>query len=143
MSSYNISDLDKMALEPCHGLVIQFYVEKKNNEKYLSCKMIQRSGDFLLGIGINILSYAILTYIIALKVDMKPNELIISIGDAHLYQSHMVQIKEQLTREPLVPPILKLNPEIKNKDWKDITVEDFELIGYFNCRPSIKAPMAV
>ncbi len=144
MSSYNVSDLDKMTLEPCHGLIIQLYVEEIENIKYLSMHVYIRSNDILLGSPINILSYSILTYIIALKVDMKPKDLILSIGDAHIYSNHIEQMKEQLQRDPLVPPILKLNPEVKNKDWEDISVDDFELIGYsYNHRPSIKAPMAI
>ncbi len=142
MTDYNPSDSDKGCLVCCHGIVVQFYVEEINEIKYLSTHMFQRSGDFFLGIPINILSYSILTYIIALKVDMKPKELIMSFGDAHIYSNHFDQISEQLQREPLVPPILKLNPAIKNKDWKDISIEDFELIGYFP-RNSIKAKMCV
>jgi dihydrofolate reductase/thymidylate synthase len=144
MTDYNPSDADKGVLLPCHGIVVQFYVEEIENIKYLSCHMYQRSADLFLGVGINILSYSILTYIIALKVDMKPKDLIISFGDIHIYNTHLEAITEQLKREPLTPPILKLNPEIKHKKWEDITIDDFELIGYsYNHRSSIKAVMAV
>jgi dihydrofolate reductase/thymidylate synthase len=142
MSDYNVSDLDKGCLVGCHGLVIQFYVEEINGIKYLSCQVYIRSNDVFLGQPINILSYSILTYIVSLKVDMRPKDLIFSIGDCHIYQSHLEQISEQLKREPLVPPKLVLNPEIKKKNWTEITVDDFELIGY-QPRNSIKAPIAI
>jgi dihydrofolate reductase/thymidylate synthase len=142
MTSYNPLDADKGVLLPCHGLIIQLYVEEVDNVKYLSCQVYIRSNDMFLGQPINILSYSILTYIIALKVDMKPKDLILSIGDVHIYNTHLEQIKEQLKRDPLVPPILYLNPEIKKKNWTEITVDDFELIGY-QPRNSIKAPIAI
>jgi dihydrofolate reductase/thymidylate synthase len=143
MTDYNVTDLNKGVLQPCHGLIVQLYVEEVNNVKHLSLLQYQRSADGFLGLPINIASYSILLYIIALKVGMQPKNVTISLGDVHAYSTHIEQIKEQLSREPLVPSVLKLNPEIKDKDWKDITVDDFELIGYFNTRKSIKAPMAV
>ena len=144
MTDYDPSIADKGVLICCHGIVVQFYVEVIDGIKHLSCHVYIRSNDQFLGQPINILSYSILTYIIALKTELKPKELVISLGDCHIYKSHLTQIKQQLMREPLTPPKLVLNPEIKNKDWKDITVDDFELIGYnYNVRPTIKAPMAV
>jgi len=143
MTDYNPLDLDQGVLECCHGIVIQFYVEEMNQEKYLSCQVYIRSNDLFLGNPINILSYSILVYIVALKVDMKPKDLIVSLGDVHIYQTHIDQMNEQLQRLPLAPAILELEPSVKHKDWKDLTVDDFLIIGYFNTMPSIKAVMAV
>lgn len=141
VSAWNPSQMDQMALPPCH-YSFQFYVEEENNERYLSCHFIMRSNDVFLGLPFNILSYAVLTYIIALKVDMKPKKLVYSVSDTHIYKTHIQQIQDQSSRHPRPLPKLELNPDIKNKDFKDITIDDFDIIGYYP-HPMIKAPMAV
>jgi len=143
MSAWNPAVLDKMALPPCH-VSVQFYVniDKSSGEKYLSCHMYQRSVDMFLGFPFNIFSYTVLTYILAKKTGMKPKELIISTGDTHIYRDHIEQVKTQLTRTPLKFPSLYLSDSIKNKDFADITIDDFQLADYV-FHPAIKAPMAV
>jgi thymidylate synthase len=141
VSAWNPSQLSQMALPPCH-FAFQFYVEERDNEKYLNCHLFQRSQDEFLGCPFNIFSYSVLTYIIALKCDMKPGKLVCSITDAHIYMNHLDAVKEQLKRNPRPFPKLVLNKEIKNKDFKYINITDFDLIGYFPYM-SIKAPMAV
>jgi len=141
MTTYNVSDLEKGVLHPCHGIYIQFYVEEKNKQKYLSCSMTQRSVDTGCGLPFNIASYAVLTYIIAMKVDMIPNELIISTGDTHIYNNHIEALEEQVKRIPYPFPKLVLK-DIKNKKWEELVVDDFELIGYMS-HPSIKLLMNV
>lgn len=141
MSAWNPCVLDEVALPSCHYFV-QFYVKEENGKKYLSCLFNMRSTDVFLGLPFNIFSYTVLTYILAKKVDMIPDELIVCMGDTHIYSNHIEQVKEQLSRKPLPFPILHLNDDIKNKDFNEITIDDFELIGYFS-HPSIKAKMAV
>lgn len=136
LSSWNVGELDQMALPPCH-VMSQFYV---NKNKELSCHMYQRSVDVFLGLPFNIASYALLTHLIAQVCDLKVSELIISTGDTHIYQNHLEQVKEQLTREPLTHPTLWLNPEIKSID--KFTMDDIQLTNYKSMDP-IKAPMAV
>ena len=103
--------------------------------------MTQRSVDTGCGLPFNIASYAVLTYIIAMKVDMIPNELIISTGDTHIYNNHIGALEEQIKRNPYPFPKLVLK-DIKNKKWEDMVVDDFELVGYM-CHPSIKLLMNV
>lgn len=141
MSAWNPKDLYKTCLPPCH-VSIQFYVTKINNKKYLSGHMYQRSADWFLGEPFNILSYTALIYLFATMCDMIPHELIISTGDTHIYSNHIEQMKEQLNRNPLSKPKLYINPEVRDKNIDDITIEDFELIGY-NSHPTIKGKMAV
>jgi len=141
MTTYNVTDLEKGALHPCHGIFVQFYVSLKGDKKHLSCHMTQRSVDCGCGLPFNITSYAVLTYLIAKKVDMIPNELVISMGDTHIYSNHVEALSLQLTRKPYPFPILKIG-DVKDKDWDDITVDDFELIGYFN-HPTIKLKMNI
>ena len=141
MCYWNPPDFEKTALLPCHYSV-QFYVEERDNQKYLCCLFNMRSNDFLLGNPFNIFSYAVLTYIISMKCDMKPGKLIYSGGDIHIYNNHIEQINEQLSRDPRPLPKLKLNPDVKTKRIQDISIDDFEVIGYFP-HPFIKAPMAV
>lgn len=136
ISAWNVSDLDKMALPPCH-VMSQFYV---NKNKELSCHMYQRSVDVFLGLPFNLASYALLTHLIAQVCDLNVGELIISTGDTHIYQSHIEQVREQLTRDPLSPPTLKLNPDIKDID--KFSMGDIELQNYTSHNP-IKAEMAV
>jgi dihydrofolate reductase/thymidylate synthase len=133
---------DQGCLLPCHGLVVQFYVEEKDGTKHLSCHMYQRSSDTFLGLAINIASYSIMTYIIATMCDMKPKELIITTGDCHIYSNHLEQVQLQLSRNPLPFPVLKVNEQVKNKTFDELTLNDFEIIGYLH-HPSIKADMAV
>ena len=115
---------------------------KKNGLKYLSGHMYQRSADWFLGEPFNILSYTALIYLFATICDMIPNELIISTGDTHVYSNHVEQINKQIERNYLAKPKLWINPNIKNKELHEITIDDFDLIGYF-CHPTIKGKMAV
>lgn len=144
MSYWNPPDFEKTALIPCH-VMIQFYVEEnpiKGQKPLLSSHFYMRSNDFALANNFNVISYAILTYILALKCDMLPKEIIYTCGDTHIYKNHLEPIKEQLERDPRPFPVLFLNDEIKHKDFKDITHEDFELWGYYPYS-NIKLPMAV
>ena len=136
LSAWNVGDLDNMALPPCH-VMSQFYVNKK---KELSCQMYQRSVDVFLGLPFNIASYALLTHMIAQVCDLEVGELIISMGDTHIYKNHIEQVKEQLSRSILPAPQLHLNPQILNIN--DFTMSDIDLRRY-TFHPSIKAEMAV
>jgi thymidylate synthase len=142
LTTFNPTVVDQCVLYPCHGIVIQFYVKEKNNNKYLSCHTYNRSQDYALGVPYNIMTYTILTYIIAKKCDMMPDELIISTGDTHVYKNHIENMKELLTREPFPSPLLELNDEIRDKEFKDIMIDDFKLINY-KYHPSIKMKMAI
>lgn len=135
ISAWNPGELDLMALPPCH-MMAQFYV---SNGK-LSCHMYQRSADFGLGVPFNIASYALFTHMIAQTCNLKVGELIISFGDAHIYENHIDQVKEQLTRVPLLFPTLKLNPAIDH--ITKFTMNDIELLNY-QSHSTIKMPMAV
>ncbi len=142
MSSWNPQALDEMALPPCH-LSAQFYVDiDEDGTKHLSCQMYQRSVDTFLGCPWNIMSYAVLTHILAKITDMKPKELIMCLGDVHIYSNHVEQVQEQLKREPFPFPKLIISDEIKNKDIGDLSIDDFKLIDY-KYHPSIKAVMAI
>jgi thymidylate synthase len=136
LNAWNVAELEQMALPPCH-VMSQFYV---NKNKELSCHMYQRSVDVFLGLPFNIASYALLTHLIAQCCDMTVGELVISTGDTHIYQTHIEQVREQLTRNPLSLPTLKLNPDIK--DINKFTMGDIELQNY-NSHQQIKAEMAV
>lgn len=138
LSAWNPCDLDKTVLPPCH-VSCQFYVD---NDKGLSCHLYQRSCDMFLGVPWNILSYSILTHILAYRTGLVPKELIMSTGDTHVYANHIEQVKQQSERPPLSYPVLHLDPSIKEKDIGDITVDDFELVGYFP-HPTIKGAMSV
>lgn len=135
ITAWNPGEIDLMALPPCH-MMAQFYV---NNGK-LSCQMYQRSADMFLGVPFNIASYALFTHMIAQVCNLEVGDLIITIGDAHIYNNHFEQVKEQLKREPLPLPTLKLNPEVGV--ITDFDMEDIELVGY-ESHDAIKAPMAV
>jgi len=135
VSAWNVGDLDKMALQPCHAL-FQFYVANGR----LSCQMYQRSADVFLGVPFNIASYALLTMMVAQVTALEPGELILTLGDAHLYANHLEQAQEQLAREPRPLPQMKLNPEIRS--IFDFKFSDFTLEGY-DPHPAIKAPIAV
>lgn len=135
ISAWNPGEIDMMALPPCH-MMAQFYV---SNGK-LSCQMYQRSADMFLGIPFNIASYALFTHMIAQVCNLEVGELIITIGDAHIYTNHFDQVNEQLTREPFPLPTLKLNPDISV--ITEFEMEDIELENY-QSHEAIKAPMAV
>lgn len=135
INAWNVADLPKMALSPCHAL-FQFYVAKGK----LSCQLYQRSADTFLGVPFNIASYALLTMMMAQVSGLEPGEFIHTFGDVHLYSNHIEQAKLQLTREPFPLPVLKLNPEIK--DLFDFKFEDFTLENY-QFHPHIKAPVAI
>jgi thymidylate synthase len=135
VSAWNVAELPKMALLPCHAF-FQFYVA----EGKLSCQLYQRSADLFLGVPFNIASYALLTMMMAQVCDLKPGEFVHTFGDLHLYQNHLDQAREQLTREPRPLPVMKINPEVKEIDA--FRYEDFELTGY-DPHPAIKAPIAV
>ena len=135
-SAWNPLQIDEMALPPCH-VMSQFYV---NKDKKLSCHMYQRSVDVFLGLPFNIASYALLTHLIAQVCDLRVGELIISTGDTHIYNDHIEQVKEQLTRDILAAPALALNPEIK--DITKFTMKDINLLNYTS-HGQIKANMAV
>jgi len=135
VSAWNVGDLDKMKLAPCHVL-FQFYVA----DGRLSCQLYQRSADIFLGVPFNIASYSLLTLMIAQCCDLQPGEFIHTFGDAHLYLNHLEQARLQLEREPRTLPIMQLNPAIRN--IFDFRYEDFTLHDY-DPYPSIKAPVAV
>ncbi|HEY7912987.1 MAG TPA: thymidylate synthase [Blastocatellia bacterium] len=135
VSAWNAGELERMALQPCHVL-FQFYVV----EGRLSVQVYQRSADIFLGVPFNIASYALLLMMIAQVTDLKPGELVHTLGDAHLYLNHLEQASLQLTREPLSPPRMKINQEVRS--IFDFKYEDFELVGY-QSHPHIKAEVAV
>jgi len=136
LSAWNVSELDEMALPPCH-VMSQFYV---NKNKELSCHMYQRSVDVFLGLPFNIASYALLTHLLAHHCDLKVGELVISTGDTHIYKDHIEQVKQQLTREPHPLPTLMLNASKTN--IFEMTMADIHLENYQSDGP-IKATMAV
>ncbi len=136
LSSWNVSELDQMALPPCH-VMSQYYVSKSGK---LSCHMYQRSVDVFLGLPFNIASYALLTHMLAQVCGYTVGELIISTGDTHIYKDHIDQVKEQLTREAYPNPTLWLNSEIKDID--KFTMNDVQLVNY-ESHGTIKANMAV
>ena len=135
VSAWNVADIDKMALPPCHCL-FQFYVQAGK----LSCQLYQRSADVFLGVPFNIASYALLTLMVAQVTGLKPGEFIHTFGDVHIYLNHLEQVNLQLTRELKKLPVMKLNPEVK--DIFSFRFEDFQLENY-DPHPAIKAPVAV
>ncbi|RIH85654.1 Thymidylate synthase [Calidithermus roseus] len=135
VSAWNVADLPRMALAPCHTL-FQFYVAGGK----LSCQLYQRSADVFLGVPFNIASYALLTLMIAQVTGLEPGEFVHTLGDAHLYLNHLEQAQLQLTRSPRPLPQMILNPQ--RKRLEDFVYEDFTLIGY-DPHPPIKAPVAV
>ena len=141
ISAWNVGDLPKMKLMPCHCL-FQFYTSPGTDGKKrkLSCQLYQRSADVFLGVPFNIASYALLTLMVAQVCDMEPGDFVHSFGDVHLYNNHMEQATLQLSRDPFALPQMKLNPEVKN--IFDFDFADFELINY-QSHPSIKAAVAV
>ncbi|AAZ97993.1 thymidylate synthase [Thiobacillus denitrificans ATCC 25259] len=135
VSAWNVADLDRMALAPCHAF-FQFYVA----EGRLSCQLYQRSADIFLGVPFNIASYALLTLMMAQVTGLKPGDFVHTLGDAHLYVNHLEQAREQLSREPRPLPTMTLNPDVT--DIFGFRFEDFTLGGY-DPHPAIKAPVAV
>jgi len=135
VSAWNVADIPKMALAPCHAL-FQFYVA----DGRLSCQMYQRSADIFLGVPFNTASYALLTLMMAQVTGLEPGELVHTLGDAHLYLNHLEQADEQLARLPRALPVMKLNPAVK--DLFAFRFEDFTLEGY-DPAPAIRAPIAV
>lgn len=135
VSAWNVGELDRMALAPCHAL-FQFYVA----DGELSCQLYQRSADLFLGVPFNIASYALLTMMVAQVCGLKPGTFVHTFGDLHLYTNHLEQARLQLTREPRPLPQMKMNAAITN--IHDFKFEDFGLVGY-DPHPSIKAPIAV
>ncbi len=135
VSAWNVGELDQMVLMPCHAF-FQFYVA----DGKLSCQLYQRSADIFLGVPFNIASYALLTMMIAQVCGLKLGDLVHTLGDAHIYLNHMEQVDEQLSRQPLALPIMKINSEVNS--IFDFKYEDFELQNYVS-HPAISAPIAV
>ena len=135
VSAWNVGDLSKMALMPCHNM-FQFYVAGGK----LSCQLYQRSADVFLGVPFNIASYALLTMMIAQVCDLQYGDFVHSFGDVNLYNNHLEQANLQLSRKPFPLPTMKINPAVK--DIFAFQFEDFTLENY-ECHPGIKAPVAV
>ena len=135
VSAWNVGDIEIMALPPCH-LLFQFYVA----DGMLSCQLYQRSADVFLGVPFNIASYALLTMMVAQVCDLQAGDFVHTFGDLHLYNNHIQQAQEQLTRQPYALPVMKINPEVKS--IFDYRYEDFELVDY-QSHPHIKAEVSV
>ena len=135
VSAWNVADLPRMALAPCHAL-FQFHVA----DGRLSCQLYQRSADIFLGVPFNIASYALLTHMVAQVTELRPGDFVHTLGDAHLYLNHLEQAREQLRREPRPLPTLALDPACRDID--DFTFESVEVAGY-DPHPAIRAPIAV
>lgn len=135
ISAWNVGEIDKMALPPCHAL-FQFYVA----DSRLSCQLYQRSADVFIGVPFNIASYALFTMMVAQVCGLKPGEFVHTFGDAHIYLNHFDQVKLQLSREPRPLPKMLINQDVK--DIFSFKYEDFQLEGY-DPYPGIKAPIAV
>ncbi|HNX85501.1 MAG TPA: thymidylate synthase [Bacteroidales bacterium] len=135
VSAWNVSQLDKMALPPCH-ILFQFYVAGGK----LSCQMYQRSCDIFLGVPFNIASYALLLLMVAKVTGLQPGEFIHTLGDAHIYRNHLEQVRLQLTRKPFPLPMMTLNPDVTDID--NFRFDDFQLTGY-QCHPHIKGDISV
>ncbi|MEA3505665.1 MAG: thymidylate synthase [Bacteroidota bacterium] len=135
VSAWNVGDLDKMALPPCH-ILFQFYVA---NGK-LSCMLYQRSADIFLGVPFNIASYALLLKMMAQVLDLEPGEFVHTLGDAHIYLNHIEQVKTQIAREPRSLPEIEINPE--RKSIFDFQYEDFKIVNY-DPHPHIKGKISV
>jgi len=135
VSSWNVGELDNMALPPCHAF-FQFYA----SQGMLSCQLYQRSADIFLGVPFNIASYALLTQMVAQVTGYRPGEFIHTLGDAHLYSNHLEQVDIQLARQPYPLPQMRVNNDVKS--LFEFRYDDFELVGY-RAHPAIKAPVAV
>lgn len=135
VTAWNPGDIDKMRLPPCH-LLFQFHVQ----DGELSCQLYQRSADLFLGVPFNIASYSLLTLMMAHVCDLKPGDFVHTFGDLHIYNNHMTQVREQLSREPRPLPVIRLNQEVRVLDafrFEDIVIEGYDP------HPAIKAPVAV
>ncbi len=142
VNAWNVGELHKMALQPCHAL-FQFYVgapRKNSMRRTLSCQLYQRSADVFLGVPFNIASYALLTMMMAQVCDLEPGDFIHSFGDVHIYNNHLDQVKLQLSRLPFPLPVMAINRAVRN--LSDFTYDDFKLEHYQH-HPAIKAPVAV
>jgi len=135
VSAWNVVDLDKMNLPPCH-LLFQFYV----NEGKLSCQLYQRSADVFLGVPFNIASYALLTMMVAQVTGLKPGDFVHTFGDAHIYNNHFEQVELQLSRTPFPLPQMKINPEVNS--IFGFKYEDFELVNY-QSHPHIRGEVSI
>jgi len=135
VSAWNVGELDKMALPPCH-ILFQFYVA----DGKLSCQLYQRSADIFIGVPFNIASYALLTLMVAQVTELKPGDFVHTLGDAHIYLNHIDQVRLQLTRQPYKLPEMKINPDIK--DILKFRYDDFILEGYVS-HPHIKGEISV
>lgn len=135
VSAWNVGDLDKMNLPPCH-LLFQFYV----NEGRLSCQLYQRSADIFLGVPFNIASYALLTIMVAQVTGLMPGDFVHTFGDAHIYNNHLEQVNLQISRTPFTLPQMKINPDVKS--IFDFKYDDFELINY-QSHPHIKGEVSI
>jgi thymidylate synthase len=135
VSAWNVGEIDRMALPPCHAF-FQFYVA----EGRLSCQLYQRSADIFLGVPFNIASYALLTLMVAQVTGLEPGEFIHTLGDAHLYNNHFEQARTQLARTTRALPTMQLNPDVRS--IFEFRYEDFQLLNY-DPHPAIKAPVAV
>jgi len=135
VSAWNVAELDRMALMPCHTM-FQFWV----GDDRLSCQLYQRSADIFLGVPFNIASYALLTSMVAQVTGLQPGDFVHTIGDAHLYRNHLEQVETQLQREPHPLPALRLDPDVSNLDG--FRFEHVEVVDY-RSHPGIKAPIAV
>jgi thymidylate synthase len=135
VNAWNVGELDKMNLPPCH-ILFQFYV----NQGKLSCQLYQRSADVFLGVPFNIASYALLTMMVAQVTNLEPGDFVHTFGDAHIYNDHLEQVQLQLSRTPFPLPQMNINPEVKN--IFDFKYEDFELVNY-QAHPHIKGKVSV
>jgi thymidylate synthase len=135
VSAWNVGELDRMALAPCHAF-FQFYVANRK----LSCQLYQRSADIFLGVPFNIASYALLTHMLAQQCDLGVGDFIWTGGDCHIYNDHVEQVKTQLARTPFAYPVLRIKR--RPETIFDYAYEDFELVDY-QCHPAIKAPVSV
>jgi thymidylate synthase len=135
VSAWNVGEIEKMALPPCH-LLFQFYVANRK----LSCQLYQRSADFFLGVPFNIASYSLLTRMMAQVCDLEPGDFVHTLGDAHLYLDHLEQAELQLSRDPYPLPVMEINPDVKS--IFDFQFDDFNLKSY-QAHPHIKAEVSV
>lgn len=135
VSAWNVADVDKMKLPPCHAF-FQFYVA----DGKLSCQLYQRSADLFLGVPFNIASYALLTMMVAQVCGLKPGDFVHTLGDAHIYSNHLEQVREQLSRSPKALPSMRINPLVQ--DIFSFRFEDF-VLEHYDPYPAIKAPVAV
>lgn len=136
LSAWNPADLDRVALPPCH-VMAQFYVDEGD----LSCHLVMRSADCFLGLPFNIFSYSVLTHILAARHGLRAKELIVSIGDAHVYRDHLEAVRTQLERSPHPPPRLWMSDTVRHKPLDSLSIDDFALIDYVH-EPAIRAPMS-